>query len=507
MRRRSSVFACAAAIALVVGGDRDARAQPAPPLGAPSPGAPLPDDVLDPEGSSGDIGTTLGASIGPVVQIEDIVVVGNRSTARRVIERALPFSRGDMLRPSDPRLARAHWKLLALGYFREVDVALRKGSAHGRVIVSITVAERGTVALNRMWFGSSAVAPWWLGADVSDRNFAGTGLVVGGGAVYASPGSITGARAQWAGELRLAAPALRGSRWGAHVAMTGQHGSEPFRVTGPAGTGEPDDLRAFAYRRLGGRAGPSLALSALTSLSADVRVEAIDAAVPIAPTRTLPDGRVAAIDLGLRRGDSRVVSFGFGLVRDNRPDPALPHRGTRVEVVGELGTSLLGGSYDFAVLLGRYDRFWPLTRRHAIGLRLAGGTVIGDAPRFDRLHIGDVDRMLSPRVLGMTTALTAPLDLLGTDNADAVYGELGGSVVAEYAYRWWRRPNRIYGGDVFVAVGLWGLATTDELRVRDRGWWSALPVDAVVDVGLRIDTEIGVFEFSIANGLGRVPRW
>ena len=148
-----------------------------------------------------------------------------------------------------------------------------------------------------------------------------------------------------------------------------------------------------------------------------------------------------------------------------------------------------------------------MARRHALGLRLAGGTVIGEAPRFDRIHVADVDRMLSPRVMGMTTALTAPLDLLGTDNADAVYGEVGGSAVAEYVYQWWRRPDRIYGGDVFVAAGLWGLATTDELRVRDRGVWASLPVDLVIDVGLRIDTEIGVFEFSVANALGRVPRW
>ena len=478
-----------------------------PPDDAAVPVPPLTDDVLDPEGSAGDVGDALGGVLGPLITIEDIQLVGNRSTASRVIERALPFRRGDVLRTSDARLARAHWKLLALGYFRDASISLRKGSARGKVIVTVIVNERGTIALNRLWFGSSEVAPWWLGADLGDRNFAGTGLVLGGAAAYSSPGAIEGARAQWAGELRLGVPALGGGRWGAHLALTGQHGSEPFRVSGPSGSSEPEDLRAFSYRRLGARGGATLAWSTLTSVTADVRVESIDAAVPVAPTRALPDGRVTAIDLGLRRGDSRVVSLGLAVSRDTRPDPALPHQGTRVELAAELGTSLLGGSYDFAVLLGRYDRFWPVTRRHAVGLRVAGGTVIGDAPRFDRIHIADVDRMLSPRVLGMTTALTAPLDLLGTDNADAVYGELGGSVVVEYAYRWWRRPQRIYGADVFVAAGVWGLATTDELRLRDRAVWSALPIDLVLDAGVRIDTEIGVFEFSLSNALGRVPRW
>jgi hypothetical protein len=34
-----------------------------------------------------------------------------------------------------------------------------------------------------------------------------------------------------------------------------------------------------------------------------------------------------------------------------------------------------------------------------------------------------------------------------------------------------------------------------------------MPVDLVLDAGLRIDTELGIFEFTIANALGRVPRW
>jgi hypothetical protein len=320
-----------------------------PPDDAAAPVPPLTDDLLDPEGSSGDVGTALSGALGPLVTIEDIQLVGNRSTASRVVERALPFRRGDVLRTSDVRLARAHWKLLALGYFRDASISLRKGSARGRVIVTVIVRERGTIALNRLWFGSSEVAPWWLGADLSDRNFAGTGLVLGGAVAYSSPGAIAGARAQWAGELRLGVPAINGGRWGAHLALTGQHGSEPFRVSGPDGSSDPDDLRAFSYRRLGARGGASLMWSTLTSVTADLRVESIDAAVPVAPTRALPDGRITAIDLGLRRGDSRVVSLGLAVSRDTRPDPALPHQGTRAELAAELGTSLLGGSYDFAV--------------------------------------------------------------------------------------------------------------------------------------------------------------
>jgi outer membrane protein assembly factor BamA len=484
---RRSILAVAGAALAAVAGRADAQ-----------PTAVTSDGVGDPEASAGDA-AQADPTFGPVIEIEDIVVVGNHATAAGVVERALPFARGDVIRAGDPRLARARWKLLALGFFRDVDVALAKGSARGRVIVRVTVAERGTIALNRLWFGTSALAPWWLGADLSERNLLGTGLHVGGALAYVDAGAVAGGRAQWSGELRLADPALGRSRWGLHGAISAHRGSEPYRATGPAGTSAPEDLRAFTYARVGGRLGATWAATPLTALSADLRVEAIDAAPPTDPVRTYPDGTRRVLDLGLVPGASRVTTVALSMVHDARPDPALPHEGQRAEVLFELGAA--PGDYDFAALLARYDRFWPLTSRHALGLRAAGGVVLGDAPRFDRIHLGDVNRMMSPRVLGMTTALAAPPDLLGTANAEAVYGQYGGNLVAEYVYRWWRGPDRIYGGDLFIAVGAWGL------RSDDAQPGAGPPIDLVVDVGLRVDTELGVFEFSLANALGRVPRW
>ena len=115
--------------------------------------------------------------------------------------------------------------------------------------------------------------------------------------------------------------------------------------------------------------------------------------------------------------------------------------------------------------------------------------------------------MLTPTVMGMTVAAAPPPDFLGTDNGDAIYGELGGNVIGEYSYRWFRRPKSIYGGDLFVAAGVWGLSSEDAVRAVGASGWDALPVDLVLDAGLRIDTELGIFEFTIANALGRVPRW
>jgi len=484
-------YVLAATLALALGAARVASAQP---------------EELRPEERQAEALPDTDPNFGPLITIEDIRVAGNRTTAERIILRAVPIRQGEQLRAADPRLTNARFKVLALGFFRDVTVALEKGSARGRVILVVTVAERGTVVLNRLWYGTSSLAPYWLGLDLSERNFFGTGLLVGGGLVFADHAGVDGARDQWGGELRLGAAGIGGTRWGAHGALQAQRGSEVYRASGPPGSGDNDDLAAFPYRRMSVRGGPSFDLTPTLSFEADARIESIDADVP-SGARTLDDGRSVPLDLDLRDGKSRVVSLAFGFDRDTRTDPVLPHDGSRIQAQLELGSELLGGDYDFVVALARYERWWPVRPRHALGLRVAGGAVIGDAPRFARIHVADVNRLLTPRVMGMTVAAAPPPDFLRTDNGDAVYGELGGNLIGEWSYRWFRRPKSIYGGDLFIAAGVWALASEDAVQAVGASGWNALPVDLVLDAGLRIDTELGIFEFTIANALGRVPRW
>ena len=237
---------------------------------------------------------------------------------------------------------------------------------------------------------------------------------------------------------------------------------------------------------------------------AELRVEQLDADLPVAPTRTLPGGQVVPLDLGLEPGESHVLSLRLGLDRDTRGDPVLPRDGTRVQLSAEVGVAALGGDYAFAALLARGEAWWPLAARHSLGVRAAGGVILGDAPRCDRIHVADVDRLLTPRVLGLTVATAGAPDLFGAGNADVVYGHVGGNLLVEYSFRWFRRARTIYGGDLLVAAGLWGLADADD--PRGRGLGAALQLDPVIDAGLRLDTELGVFEFTVANALGRVAR-
>ncbi|HEY0250567.1 MAG TPA: BamA/TamA family outer membrane protein, partial [Kofleriaceae bacterium] len=321
---------------------------------------------------------------GPVILIEAIEITGNTATQTELIRRALPINPGDILHASDKRLRDSRFKVLALGYFRDVTLSMKKGSARGQVVIEIHVIERGTFVLNRLWFGSNSLSPYWLGADVGERNLLGLGISVGGGIIYASDGHILGDRDQWAGELRVSDTSLYGTRWGANGSVTLVHGSEPYRIAG-TDSDAAAEFNAFSYRRFGGRLGLTYDASELTRITAGVRAEWVDSQLPVAPTRTLPDGTVTAIDLHLDPGESRVVTASVGFDRDTRPDPMLPHTGDHIAATAEIGTAAIGSSYDFATLFARFEHWWPFrNERSAIGLRAAGGVVIGDAPRFDR---------------------------------------------------------------------------------------------------------------------------
>lgn len=444
---------------------------------------------------------------GPLLLIERINIIGNTATQSELIRRALPLLPGDVVRASDKRLREARFKVLAMGFFRDVTLTMRKGSERHQVIIDVVVEERGTVVLNRLWFGRSSLTPYWLGVDVGERNLLGLGVAVGAGFIYAAQGDVDGARDQWAAELRAADHSIYGSRFGANGSLTLVRGSEAYRIAGERGAPATEELRAFDYRRLGARSTLTYDATSLTRLAAGLRFEEIDARLPVAPTQTLDDGRTVAIDLHLDPGASRVVSGSFAIDRDTRPDPILPHAGNHLVLGAELGTVLFGGDYQYATIFGRFEHYRPLfDGKHAIGLKAAGGVVIGEAPRFERLHIADVDRMLTPRALGLVLSTAAPLDILGTRGGKPMYGDLGGSVNVEYAMQVFRGTGkkRVYGGDIFIGVGLWGLAENAELRARDASIWSSLPIDLYADAGVRIDTDVGIFELTIANALGRL---
>ena len=133
---------------------------------------------------------------------------------------------------------------------------------------------------------------------------------------------------------------------------------------------------------------------------------------------------------------------------------------------------------------------------HVVSIHGLFGAVMGDPPLFDRIHIGDVNRMATPRALGLVTSTATPFDFTGERSLEIAYGDVGGMAEVQYARRLFRSGQRIYGGDLYVGAGFWTLYDSD-LELGGVG--------PHLDAGLRFDTELGIFELSLANGLGRIP--
>jgi len=185
---------------------------------------------------------------------------------------------------------------------------------------------------------------------------------------------------------------------------------------------------------------------------------------------------------------------------DTRSDPILPRGGARV--VASLEVSAPGlSTYSFAKGLVQASLYAKMPHGHALGLHLLAGAILGDPAYFDEFFIGDLNPLLPRRALGINFSTLPSRNFLGTSIAHHRYDNYAGRVLVEYAIPVWRRRGLVYGGDLFAAAGLLGLAsdgdfdTPGPFRARD------LPIDLTADLGLRLDTYVGIFTISIANAL------
>ena len=71
--------------------------------------------------------------------LEGIEIRGNTTTLARVILRFVPFQRGATLDVDDKELQLTRFRLLGIGFFRDVQLSLRRGSQRGLVVLVIDV--------------------------------------------------------------------------------------------------------------------------------------------------------------------------------------------------------------------------------------------------------------------------------------------------------------------------------------------------------------------------------
>ncbi|MFH0901134.1 MAG: BamA/TamA family outer membrane protein, partial [Pseudomonadota bacterium] len=382
-----------------------------------------------------------GAGFGPEVVIERIEISGNTRTADRQIIRTLLVREGERLRVGDPRLVASRFRLMALGYFVEVKLGLSRGSRRGAVILTIVVVERGTLILQRLYWGASEATPWWAGLDVADSNVFGTGIELGVAAAWAGPASSssveTGGR-QSALRIHYENPTIGDLAIGAGARIDYTDASEPFACV-------EERYCAFRYQRLAAEGGISFDLTRTTSLKVGARIDSFAADVP-----------TGASDVHLLPGQSIALVPSFGVERDTRVDPVLPWAGDHMGVAIAGGEGLFG-DYPFLRVEAHYRRWFPLRRQHVISIRGAAGATVGQTPRPERFYQGDWNMLLPQRALDLVVSTRRSASIVGNGSDAPAYGTAAALLAVEYSYRLFRQKRLVYGGDLYVGVGVFAV--------------------------------------------------
>lgn len=438
--------------------------------------------------------------------IEAVVVAGNHKTQEALIRRELGLAVGDVVTPSDARVESARLRLLALGFFLDVRLALSRGSRRGGAVLTVTVEERGSILLAGLYLGTSEATAFWGGLDVAETNLLGRGIVLEGGFVQSTQPTVPDARPGSAIRLRAAGPPAWSRTVSPSLTLLANHGSEFFTAFGAGSELDPQKRVALRSRRVEGTLGLGFALSSVAQVEATARFGAVRATYPHVRTRDLGGGRASAIDFEIDEGDSQIGSLGLILDVDSRSDPVLPRAGRRLLLSVEGATPAFASSYTFAKTVLQVSSFTPVGRAgHVIGVHGLLGAIVGRAPFFDQFFVADLNLLLPPRVLGLNFSTLPSHGALGDAITEHRYDDYAARLLVDYAVPLVRRRNGfIYRGDAFVAAGVFAMASAGDLRSRDRSFSSAVPIDLTADLGIRLDTYIGIFNLSVANVLGRV---
>jgi outer membrane protein insertion porin family len=449
---------------------------------------------------------------GITYKLEAIDVRGNTRTRSRVILRYVPFKSGDVINVDDSALELARYRLLGTGFFRDVQFSLRKGSARGRVVLVIEVAERNTIIVNDLWMGLSKDADTqgdsrpltsYAGLDIAETNIAGTGIALGT--------AIGIAQDQLALRVRFLDPSFLGGAWMVSAALQYNDATDFFGNSDVRywSLDEPTasrrvDYAIVPYQRLGGTLGVGRDVSVATQIWAHYRLESINAQVPIADhvrgTRREP------ILFDIVPGRSVLSTLRGTVQHDTRDHPFLPTRGWFVVATGEAALTPLS-DYSFQRFDVDASRWWELPWDHVLRLQLFGGVISGDAPFFEQYYIGDFSDFRPGRMLGLAFDRRPAPNFLDNSIAEIRYGHYAAKLSSEYRIPLYRGSRSVYGIDLFASAGVFALASQQQIEHPPRGYsrTQLVPIDLTANLGFRMDTSAGGFTFAFSNVLGLIP--
>jgi outer membrane protein insertion porin family len=492
---------------------------PEPPpatLGTPVSGSTSTSETPPADGAAGPGIVRTPGAIGLKYTLEGVEVRGNTTTLARVVLRYVPFRAGDVLDVDDSELELTRFRLLGTGYFRDVQLSLRRGTRRGYVVLVVDVVERNTLVVDGLWLGLSEDATpsgrarpltAYGGAKVTEVNLAGSGIALGG--------AFAVAEGQLALRASVADPQWLGSSWVTEAELLYNNARDLFgnRDVSVTYRDVPQSIRQdyaiLQYKRFGGRLGVGHDLGISSRLFFDYRLEKIDATPPLAASH-LRGTVEEPIDFMLFDGSSILSTLSATVVYDTRDEPFLPTRGRWISASLDASLTPLGSDYPYTKVVARGSQWWTLPWGHVLELEGFAASVFGDAPLFERFYIGDLSDFLPDRVLDLNFDRQLPPNFLNTDVVEIRYGNYAAEVSAEYRVPLYRGTRSIYGVDFFGRFGVYGIANPIDFVDHAHGYqgFGTIPIDLTFNAGLRIDTQAGGFVLGVANLLnitGLVP--
>jgi outer membrane protein insertion porin family len=412
--------------------------------------------------------------------------------------------------PEDPRIARAIQRLAATGYFDQVAIRLVPIEQSNRAWLIVEIHERGSLVIRQVDAAGSRLTPFAGGFDIAERNLAGSRVHLGAAFVVGTPARVVpNNRRQQAYEIYTELPVIAGTPIGVAAKAYAILANEPYRVGGEYYDPSPANFDTVPYSRFGGEFGVTIPFRADLRLGIDFRFEAIDAKLPSAGAmQVLPEGESQQIDFHLKSGLHYLSSAEFSFAWDERSRAAILGKGGHIRLDVQLSSSAIGSSYEYLrVLIGGGYSF-RLPWGHWLSPSLWGGQIAGNAPRFELILPGDLSDWTPGRTMGLQYSTRWPVDTFKTGVNAFALAQIGGRVDLEYGIPLFRRPRTsfVYGGYLFFSAGVFTLTGTAAERTRRRALGELVaPVGLNANFGLKLDTSIGTFDFSVGNLLRRVP--
>ncbi|MBN1652790.1 MAG: BamA/TamA family outer membrane protein [Deltaproteobacteria bacterium] len=463
---------------------------------------------------------------------EGTKVRGNTTTSASVIKNFIPFSVGDPFNVDDPSIEHIRWRLMGTGWFNDVRLSLERGSKRGWIRLVVEVEERNTLIITRVALGVSRDVKSNMKEESTERYdlqpYAGIGLAETNLLGLGIGAAISGvyAESQYGLDLLYTDPIRLGGGFSLDGHFFYNHGREFFGrdeedteidvscidpETDERIPGCEEELRAktavVRYDRFSLGIGTGHDITSTLRYRIGWQGEFVDVTSKPNAASIMRGAERVPIDFHIENDESIVSSLYFSLIFDRRDNPPFPSRGQLIRLDARIGAAWLGSSYDFARYETSFRHWQPLPWHHVFSVGVYLGAIYDDAPFFYRFYVSDLSDLIPSRILELNLDHRGAPNFLSTSIEAMRREEIAGKIDVEYNLPLHRGGGGFRGVDAYGRIGLYSLASWEDLRYAIRGYdgLARIPLDLTFDLGIRADTTVGVFTFGVSTLVGFIP--